>query len=70
LRLFGSELREQPYDYEQAFAQAPSDYRGWLFVVASTFLFRDRERLEGLAALALRYALYTNFVSLLRLAAW
>jgi putative ABC transport system substrate-binding protein len=49
LRLFGSELREQPYDYEQAFARAPSDYRGWLFVVASTFLYRDRERLGEFA---------------------
>jgi putative tryptophan/tyrosine transport system substrate-binding protein len=49
LRLFGSELHEQPYDYEQAFAQAPSDYRGWLFVMTSPFLFRDRERLGEFA---------------------
>jgi putative tryptophan/tyrosine transport system substrate-binding protein len=45
LQLFGSELREQPYDYEQALAQAPSDHRGWLFVMTSPFLFRDRERI-------------------------
>jgi ABC-type uncharacterized transport system substrate-binding protein len=49
LRLFGSELHEQPYDYEKAFAQAPSDYHGWLFVMTSPFLFRDRERLGEFA---------------------
>jgi len=49
LRLFGSELREHPYDYEQALAQVPSDYRGWLFVMTSPFLFRDRERLGEFA---------------------
>ena len=49
LRLFGSELREQPYDYEQALARAPSDYRAWLFVMTSPFLFRDRERLGEFA---------------------
>jgi putative ABC transport system substrate-binding protein len=45
LQLFGSEFREQPYDYEQALAQAPSDHRGWLFVTTSPFFFRDRELL-------------------------
>jgi len=46
---FGSELREQPYDYETALAQAPSDYRVWLFVMTSPFLFRDRARLAEFA---------------------
>jgi putative ABC transport system substrate-binding protein len=49
LRLFGSELHGQPYDYEQAFAQAPSDHRGWLFVMTSPFFFRDRARLAEFA---------------------
>ena len=49
VQLFGSELREQPYDYEKALAQAPSDYRAWLFVMTSPFLFRDRARLAELA---------------------
>jgi len=49
LQLFGSELHEQPYDYEKALAQAPSDYRGWLFVMTSPFLFRDRARLAEFA---------------------
>ena len=41
-QLFGAELGEQPYDYEKALAQAPPDYRGWVFVMTSPFLFRDR----------------------------
>jgi putative ABC transport system substrate-binding protein len=49
VQLFGSELREQPYDYETALAQAPSDYRVWLFVMTSPFLFRDRARLAEFA---------------------
>jgi putative tryptophan/tyrosine transport system substrate-binding protein len=49
LQLFGSELSERPYDYEKALAQAPSDYRGWLFVMTSPFLFRDRARLAEFA---------------------
>jgi len=49
LQLFGSELHEQPYDYEKALAQAPSDYRDWLFVMTSPFLFRDRARLAEFA---------------------
>jgi putative ABC transport system substrate-binding protein len=49
LRLFGSELREQPYDYEQALARAPSDHRGCLFVMTSPFFFRDQARLAKFA---------------------
>ena len=58
LRLFGSELHEQPHDYEQAFAQAPSDHRGWLFVMTSPFFFRDRARL---AEFALRHRMPSVF---------
>jgi putative tryptophan/tyrosine transport system substrate-binding protein len=49
VQLFGSELHEQPYDYEKALAQAPSDYRSWLFVMTSPFVFRDRARLAEFA---------------------
>jgi putative tryptophan/tyrosine transport system substrate-binding protein len=49
LQLFGSELTEQPYDYEKALAKAPPDYRPWLFVMTSPFLFRDRSRLAEFA---------------------
>jgi putative tryptophan/tyrosine transport system substrate-binding protein len=49
VQLFGSELREEPYDYEKALEQAPSDYRGWLFVMTSPFLFRDRARVAQFA---------------------
>ena len=58
LRLFGSELREQPYDYEQALARAPADYRGWMFVMTSAFLFRDRARA---AEFALRHRVASVF---------
>ena len=49
-QLFGSELGEQPYDYEKALAQAPPDYRGWVFVMTSPFLFRDRARVRRVRA--------------------
>jgi putative tryptophan/tyrosine transport system substrate-binding protein len=42
LRLVGVELREQPYDYEQALAQSQSDQPRNLFVMSSPFFFRDR----------------------------
>ena len=48
LRLAGVELREPPYDYDQALSQAPPDYRKNLFVLASPFFFRDRARLADL----------------------
>jgi putative tryptophan/tyrosine transport system substrate-binding protein len=49
LRLAGLELRDQPYDYERALAQAPPDHRGSLIVMTSPFLFRDRARLAEFA---------------------
>jgi putative ABC transport system substrate-binding protein len=59
LRLAGVELREQPYDYDQALVQAPPQYRKNLFVLASPFFFRDRARL---AEWALRNHLLSVFV--------
>jgi len=49
LRLAGVELREPPYDFEQALAQLPPDYRGALVVLTSPFFFRDRERIADFA---------------------
>jgi ABC-type uncharacterized transport system substrate-binding protein len=59
LRLAGVELREQPYDYDQALAQATPDYRKNLFVLASPVFFRDRVRL---AAWALHNRITSVFV--------
>ncbi|WP_027575682.1 ABC transporter substrate-binding protein [Bradyrhizobium sp. WSM1743] len=49
VRLVGIELRDQPYNYEQALAQAPADHRGNLIVMTSPFFFRDRARLAEFA---------------------
>jgi len=59
LRLAGVELREQPYDYDQALAQAAPECRKNLFVLASPFFFRDRARL---ADWALRNHILSMFV--------
>jgi putative tryptophan/tyrosine transport system substrate-binding protein len=45
LRLAGVELRDPPYDYERALAQAPPDARGTVIAAASQFFFRDRSKL-------------------------
>jgi len=49
LRLAGVELREQPYDYEEALAQAPPDNRSVVIFSVSPVFFRDRQRLVDLA---------------------
>lgn len=49
LRLAGAELRQLPYDFEGALAQAPADYRNALIVMNSPIFFRDRERLAQFA---------------------
>jgi putative ABC transport system substrate-binding protein len=49
LRVAGIELREQPYDYEGALAQAPLDYRSALIMTISSVLYRDRQRLSDFA---------------------
>jgi putative ABC transport system substrate-binding protein len=43
--LAGIELRDYPYDYARALAQAPPDHRGFLFIMTSPLFARDRERL-------------------------
>jgi putative tryptophan/tyrosine transport system substrate-binding protein len=49
LHVSGIELREQPYDYEKALAQAPPDHRGALIMPTSPIFYRDRQRLADLA---------------------
>jgi putative ABC transport system substrate-binding protein len=41
----GIELRDYPYDYARALAQAPPEYRGFLYIMTSGLFARDRERL-------------------------
>jgi putative ABC transport system substrate-binding protein len=48
LRLVGIELREEPYDYERALAQAPPDHRSVLIVMTSPIFYRDRRHLSDL----------------------
>jgi len=48
-RLAGIELRDQPYDYESAVAQAPPEHRGFLIMMASPIFFRDRHRIAEVA---------------------
>jgi putative tryptophan/tyrosine transport system substrate-binding protein len=43
--LAGIELRDYPYDYARALAQAPPDHRGFLFAMTSPLFARDRDRL-------------------------
>jgi putative ABC transport system substrate-binding protein len=59
LQLAGIELREQPYDYEAALAQAPTDHRSVLIMPTSPVFYHDRERL---AELALRHRIASIFV--------
>jgi putative tryptophan/tyrosine transport system substrate-binding protein len=59
LRLAGVELREQPYDYERALAQAPPDHRSTLIMPTSPVFYRDRVRL---ADFALRHEIASMFV--------
>jgi putative ABC transport system substrate-binding protein len=59
LRLTGIELRELPYDYEQALREAPPDHRGIVIVPTSVFFFRDRARI---ADFALRHRIASMFV--------
>ena len=43
--LAGIELRDYPYDYASALAQAQAQNRGFLFVATSSLFARDRERI-------------------------
>jgi putative tryptophan/tyrosine transport system substrate-binding protein len=58
LDLAGVQLREQPYDYEKAFADAPADHRGALVALMSPIFFNDRARL---AEFTLRHKLPAMF---------
>ena len=49
LQLVGVELRDLPYDYDQALARTPPDHRGALLVTASPLFFGDRQRLAEFA---------------------
>ena len=49
LQLAGIDLGDPPFDYDKALAQAPQDYRGTVFAVASGFFLRDRQRLADFA---------------------
>jgi putative ABC transport system substrate-binding protein len=43
--LAGIELRDYPYDYDRALAQAPPDHRGFLFAMTSPLFARDQDRI-------------------------
>jgi putative tryptophan/tyrosine transport system substrate-binding protein len=58
LRLAGVDLGDPPFDYDKALTQANSGNRGTLFVLASGFFLRDRERL---ADFALRHRIISMF---------
>jgi putative tryptophan/tyrosine transport system substrate-binding protein len=58
LRVAGIDLGDPPFDYDKALAQAKPEYRGTVFVLASGFFIRDRERL---ADFALRNRLVSMF---------
>jgi putative tryptophan/tyrosine transport system substrate-binding protein len=58
VQLAGVELRDQPYDYEKALAQAPPDNRGVVIFPTSPVFFRDRQRI---ADFALRHKIASVF---------
>jgi putative tryptophan/tyrosine transport system substrate-binding protein len=58
LQLTGVELRDQPYDYEKALAQALPDNRGVVIFPTSPVFFRDRQRI---ADFALRHKIASVF---------
>lgn len=58
LRLADVQLHDQPYDYEKAFAQAPSDCRSVVIFPTSPVFYRDRERI---AEFAVRHKVATVF---------
>jgi putative ABC transport system substrate-binding protein len=43
--LVGVELRDYPYDYQRALAQAPPDHRSFLFAMTSPLFARDSQRI-------------------------
>jgi putative tryptophan/tyrosine transport system substrate-binding protein len=45
MQLTGIELRERPFDYEQALAQVPPDRRGTFLALMSPVFYQDRDRI-------------------------
>jgi putative ABC transport system substrate-binding protein len=60
LGITGVDLGDPPFDYDKALAQVKPEYRGTIFVLASGFFLRDRERI---ADFALRNRLVSMFFS-------
>jgi putative ABC transport system substrate-binding protein len=58
LRLADVQLRDQPYDYDKALAEAPSDSRSVVFLPTSPVFYRDRQQL---AEFAVRHKVATVF---------
>jgi putative ABC transport system substrate-binding protein len=58
MQIAGIDLGDPPFDYDRALAKAKPEYRGTIFVLASGFFLRDRERL---ADFALRNRLVSMF---------
>jgi putative ABC transport system substrate-binding protein len=58
LRIADVEFRDQPYDYEGALDQVPSDHRGVIIFSISPVFYRDRQRI---ADFALRHKIATVF---------
>jgi len=58
IEVAGIELRDPPYDYERAFAEAPQEYRGTLLPLTSPFMFRE---IGKVADMALRHRVVTMY---------
>jgi putative ABC transport system substrate-binding protein len=58
LRIADVEFRDQPYDYEGALDQVPSDHRGVIIFSITPVFYRDRQRI---ADFALRHKIATVF---------
>jgi putative ABC transport system substrate-binding protein len=66
ISVVGVELKDYPYDYERALAQAPPEYRGFLLMTTSTLFARDRSRLIAFVTqhkIGSMFA-FTNYVEL------
>ena len=60
LGVVGVDLGDPPFDYDKVLAQVKPEYRGTIFILASGFFQRDRERI---ADFALRNRLVSMFFS-------
>ena len=59
MKLFGAELRNQPYDYENGLLVAPPEHRAAVFMLSSPLMFPDRVRFTEMA---LRHKAASMFV--------